>query len=110
MTDCKDIIKLIPRYQAEALSSRELKVFLAHIDECAECQEELAIHYLINEGIMRLEDGAAFDLPQILEAHRARAAAQLKRRSAMQMLVYIFEVLIVLAVIALLLLVFFIRT
>jgi hypothetical protein len=103
-------MRLIPRYQAEALSTKELKAFLSHIDECAECQEELAIHYLINEGIMRLEDGEAFDLPQILEAHRNRAAAQLKRRSVMQMLVYIFEVLIVWAVIAGLLLVFFIRT
>ncbi|MDR0221764.1 MAG: zf-HC2 domain-containing protein [Lachnospiraceae bacterium] len=108
MTDCKDIMKLIPRYQAETLSTRELKAFLAHIDECKECQEELAIHYLINEGIMRLEDGAAFDLPQIMEAHRARATTQLKRRSAMQMLVYVFEVLIVLAVITVLLLVFLI--
>jgi hypothetical protein len=108
MNDCKDIIRLIPRYQAEALSTKELKAFLAHIDRCEECQEELAIHYLINEGIIRLEDGDAFDLPQIMDAHKARATAQLKRRSAMQMLVYIFEVLIVLAVITVLLLVFFI--
>jgi competence protein ComGC len=43
-----------------------------------------------------------------MAAHKARATTQLKRRFTMQMLVYIFEVLIVLAVITVLLLVFFI--
>jgi t-SNARE complex subunit (syntaxin) len=103
--NCKDFEKQIPFFQEEALTLKELKEFMAHIDECKECQEELAIHYLINEGILRLEDGDAFDLQQIMDNHMERAMTQLKRRRSVQRFVYGIEGLIVIAIIVILVLI-----
>lgn len=105
--NCKDFEKQIPLFHEEMLSAKELKEFMAHIGECAECQEELAIHYLINEGIMRLEDGNAFDLQHLMASHMAKATALLKKRRMIQMAVYGFEVLLVLTIIVIMAIMFF---
>jgi hypothetical protein len=99
MINCRDFNKQIPLYQEEALSTKELKAFIAHISGCAECQEELAIRYLINDGLMRLEDGEAYDLQQIMDTHKVRAMNQLKKRRTLQRLVYGFQALLVIALI-----------
>lgn len=65
--DCKEFEKKIPAFVANALDYRELKRFLAHVESCAECREELTIQVLISEGMARLEEGSAFDLQKELK-------------------------------------------
>ena len=102
--NCKDFEKQIPFYQADTLSTKELNDFMTHLSECATCQEELAIYYLVHDGIMHLEDGKAFDLQQIMDAHKERSLMQLKRRRIINRIIYGLEALIVIAIIIVVLL------
>lgn len=97
--NCKEFEKQIPFYQEDNLSTKELIDFMAHMGECSACHEELAIHYLINEGIMHLEDGSAFDLQQIMNDHKERSRAQLKRRKTINRIIYSLEAAIVIVIV-----------
>ena len=103
---CKEFEKQMPHYQADILSTRELTDFMTHLSECSACQEELAIHYLIHDGIMHLEDGNAFDLQKIMDRHQERSMAQLKRRRFTKKVIYGLEVLIIIAIFIILFLLF----
>ncbi len=65
--DCKEFEKMIPAFVANNLEYKDLKKFLNHAENCAECQEELTIQVLVSEGMARLEEGSAFDLQQELK-------------------------------------------
>ena len=71
--DCKEFEKKIPAFVANALDYRELKQFLAQVESCAECKEELTIQVLISEGMARLEEGSAFDLQKELKRRMQEA-------------------------------------
>lgn len=60
--DCKEFERMIPDFFARRLDYPALKTFYAHMERCAECREELAIQFLVTEGMQRLEEGNAFDL------------------------------------------------
>ena len=62
--NCKECEKLIPAFIAGELSDKDLESFLAHVESCPDCEEELTIQILIAEGMSRLEDGRAFDLKE----------------------------------------------
>ncbi len=74
--NCKDFEKMIPDFMEEKLNPKTLQQFVRHYDECENCREELAIQFLVMEGIQRLEEGSAFDLQseldQRLDAARGR--------------------------------------
>ncbi len=74
--DCKEFEKMIPDFTGDKLNFKELQQFIKHLDECGNCREELAIQFLVTEGIQRLEEGSAFDLQselnQRLETARGR--------------------------------------
>ncbi|MCL2719027.1 MAG: zf-HC2 domain-containing protein [Lachnospiraceae bacterium] len=97
--NCKEFEKQIPDYQADKLSTKKLTEFMTHLSGCSACQEELAIHYLVHDGIMHLEDGKAFDLQQIMDGHKERSLTQLKKRRFVKKIVYGLEVLIIAAII-----------
>ena len=97
--NCKEFEKLMPDYQADMLSTKELTDFMAHLSECGSCQEELAIHYLVHDGIMHLEDGKAFDLQHIMDTHKERSLRQLRKRRIINRFIYGLEALIVIAII-----------
>ena len=59
---CKQFEKLIPDFIAKKLDYPDLKRFYEHMEQCADCREELDIQFLVMQGIQRLEDGNAFDL------------------------------------------------
>lgn len=105
--NCKDFEKQMPDYQADMLSTKELTDFMNHLSECLACQEELAIHYLIHDGIMHLEDGKTFDLMKIMDAHQERSMTQLKRRRILNKIIYGLEAFIVLAIIIIIFLIIF---
>ncbi|HAF25993.1 MAG TPA: hypothetical protein DCG85_01625 [Lachnospiraceae bacterium] len=60
--ECKEVIKYIPGFLNGELEDEELSGFIDHVKNCADCEDELAISYLAVEGIIRLEDGASFNL------------------------------------------------
>ena len=76
--DCKEFEKKIPAFVANALDYRESKQFLAHVERCAECREELTIQVLISEGMARLEEGSAFDLQKELRRRMQEAEKHIR--------------------------------
>ncbi len=66
MLDCKDYEKLIPDFLADKLDSVTAEKFIAHIEQCQECMEEVSIQFLITEGMNRLEQGNTFELSKEL--------------------------------------------
>ena len=67
MLDCKDYEKLIPDFLADKLDSETAEKFIAHIENCPECMEEVSIQFLITEGMNRLEQGSTFELTKELD-------------------------------------------
>lgn len=73
--NCKKAVSLIPAYLDDSLDAKELQAFLEHIDNCADCSEELSIQFLITEGLSTLSTGDSFDLQtamtdRVRESHR----------------------------------------
>ena len=66
MLDCKDYEKLIPDFLADKLDSETAENFIAHVETCQECMEEVSIQFLITEGMNRLEEGNTFELAKEL--------------------------------------------
>ena len=66
MWDCKDYEKLIPDFLADKLDSETTEKFVAHIEQCQECMEEVSIQFLVTEGMNRLEHGHTFELAKEL--------------------------------------------
>ncbi len=67
--DCKTFEKMIPDFIDDKLEYAQLARFRDHYVSCQECREELAIQYLVREGMARLEEGSAFDLQKELDRH-----------------------------------------
>jgi hypothetical protein len=59
---CKEFEKIIPEYMQKKLDFMTEKQFVEHLHVCPTCMEELNIQFLVEEGLVRLEDGRAFDL------------------------------------------------
>ncbi len=59
---CKEFEKIIPDYMQKKLDFMAEKQFVEHLHACPTCREELNIQFLVEEGLVRLEDGRAFDL------------------------------------------------
>ena len=43
-------------YIEDKLSNQELRRFIKHIKECAECREELETYYIVYKGLMQLDE------------------------------------------------------
>ena len=65
--DCTSAERKIGSFLSGELDERDTEEFVGHIEQCGACMEELAIQYLISEGMHRLEDGGAFDLNKELK-------------------------------------------
>lgn len=80
--ECKEFERLIPGFISRKLDYPTLKRFYVHRDRCAECREELAIQFLVTEGMHRLEDGSAFDLQFELEQRLEETKRKISFHSA----------------------------
>lgn len=65
--ECTAAERKISSFLSGELDERDTEEFVEHIEQCETCMEELAIQYLITEGMHRLEDGGAFDLNKELK-------------------------------------------
>ncbi len=91
--DCKEFEKRIPDFIARKLDYPSLKRFSEHMEECANCKEELVIQFLVTEGIQRLEDGDAFDLQSELEQRLGEARRKLRFNSRVMRIGVALEIL-----------------
>ena len=103
--DCKEVIKMIPDFLNNQLNSRELRSFLNHVEECQECREELAIQFLVQEGMARLEEGSTFVLQSEFERMMEEAQRRMKFRRMLNFLVYGVEILAIITIITIIVLI-----
>ncbi|HKM34901.1 MAG TPA: hypothetical protein VJY54_09170 [Lachnospiraceae bacterium] len=76
--DCKECKKLIPAFITDSLNYKRLVSYLDHVDKCMDCKEELTIQILISEGMLRLEEGNAFDLQDEITKKMQAAKKKIK--------------------------------
>ena len=83
----------IPDFFQDCLDEPQLHEFLKHYDSCADCREEVAIQFLIHEGLARVESGTAFhferEMGECIEERRER----LIRRERFTRFTFVFEFL-----------------
>lgn len=101
---CKEVEKLIPQFMEDNLDTIDLREFLEHIDQCDECMEEVSIQFLIEEGLLRLEDGNVFDLQNELDRKLEEQRNRLKIREGLQQLQYSLEFMVFGAIVILIIL------
>lgn len=65
--DCKEFERLIDDYINGKLNYAITKRFDEHLRTCPNCREELNIQFLIDKGLVRLEEGSAFDLQKEMQ-------------------------------------------
>ncbi len=54
--NCLTAQSLIIKYVNDELSNLELEAFLNHVEECADCMEELRIYYILSKGMQQLDE------------------------------------------------------
>jgi len=109
MMDCKEVQKNITAFLDEELDGRKAQRFLDHIGQCSECREELSIQYLVKEGMVRLEEGGSFDLGKDLNSLITGSYKKIKNKRIANACIYAMEFFAIIAVIFILVLVFFIK-
>lgn len=97
--DCRETRKNINRFISDGLEGRALQDFIKHVEDCDECREELAIQYLVAEGMQHLEKGSTFDLQGQLEKKMESARRKIRSRKRVIAFMYVMETLAILAVI-----------
>ena len=76
----------------DRLDDAQTEAFVTHTKQCDICMEELAIQYLIYEGMNRLEDGGAFDLNGELQEKLESRMHRVRRRKFFNRLMLSLEV------------------
>lgn len=97
--NCKEAEKLIPLFIKDELNYRDLERFVDHIQGCSNCKEEMSIQYLIAEGMIRLEDGGAFDLNMELGSLLESSKSKIRFHKALQYLGIGLEFAILIAIV-----------
>ena len=72
---CQEAERLVTPYIRDELTGDELEGFLAHLEECRNCQEELEIYFTVDSGIRQLDSDAdnyniKGELDELLEASK----------------------------------------
>ncbi|MDD6036222.1 MAG: zf-HC2 domain-containing protein [Lachnospiraceae bacterium] len=55
--DCKRAMELITLFINAQLNSEDTEAFLNHIEDCAECREELEVNYSLMTAMKQLDEG-----------------------------------------------------
>ena len=100
---CKDAEKLIPIFIKDELNYIELEKFIDHIEECPDCMEDMSIQFLVTEGMVRLEQGSAFDLNQELRNLLELSKAHIRVHRGMQYIGIGLEIVALIAILVVIL-------
>lgn len=104
--ECKEAEKLIRKFNDDELEYKESVQFMEHIRECENCKEELAIQFLVAEGMANLEEGVAFDLQGELERRIEKEEKRMVRHENLRYLSYVIEFFAIVLIIIFIVLVF----
>ena len=104
--ECKEAEKLIRKFIDDELDFMKSVQFLEHIKECGNCREELAIQFLVSEGMANLEEGVAFDLQGELERRMKKVEKRIARHENLRYLSYVIEFFAIVLIIIFIVLVF----
>lgn len=98
--DCKEFENLIPDFIYRKQDYLTLKAFRKHMRKCKVCREELTIRFLIDEGLVRLEEGSAFDLNLELRKRIYEAEKKIGRHDFFLRVGAVFEYIVMLGIAA----------
>lgn len=104
--ECKEAEKLIGKFIDDEMEYKEIIQFMEHIRECENCKEELAIQFLVSEGMANLEEGAAFDLQGELDRRMAMMEKRVVRHENLRYFSYVVEFFAIVLIIIFIVLVF----
>lgn len=104
--ECKEAEKLIRKFIDDELDYRESIQFMEHVKECGNCKEELAIQFLVSEGMANLEQGGAFDLQGELDKRMEKVEKRIVRNENLRYISYVIEFFAVVLIIIFIMLVF----
>ena len=68
--NCRIAEGMVNRYINHDLPVEELEEFLAHIEECSSCYDELETYFIVNEAMQQLNErssGSILDFKTLLE-------------------------------------------
>lgn len=87
----------IPEFFEDTLEDAELSEFLTHYDSCDECRDEMAIQFLIREGLARVESGTAFNFDKEMTGYVEAERERLLHREQLTRFTLVLELFTVLA-------------
>ena len=97
---CKEFEKIIPEYMQKKLDFMMEKQFVEHLHACPTCKEELNIQFLVEEGLVRLEDGRAFDLQKEIKELLKETDKKIRVHEKAVKIGKIVEIILIVAVLA----------
>lgn len=99
--ECLEVQHRMAAFIDNELDERDMEEFVTHIEGCESCWEELAIQYLVTEGMRRLEDGSAFDLNRELQEKLQQTLKRIRYKKKLNAVMLLLEAASVIAVAAL---------
>ena len=91
MDEHRRFIRQIPDFFSDSLEESELETFLHHYDSCSECRDEVAIQFLIHEGLARVESGTAFNFEREMNEYVDTERTRLLGRVRFTRFVFVLE-------------------
>lgn len=96
---CKEAERMVTPYIKEELDGDELEAFLAHLENCPNCQEELEIYFMVDVGLKQLDrDSGTFDIIGALQRRIEDSYFRVRRMWAFRTLRYVLNTLGIMAV------------
>lgn len=87
---CMEAEKMVIPYINDELTPRELEEFVDHMQNCANCREELEIHYMVDVGLKKLDDeDGTFDIVGDLNRKKEESEGILRRCLMFQITRYV---------------------
>lgn len=105
--NCREAERLIRMFIENDIAGEELEEFVEHVTRCESCKEELAIQYLVSEGMIHLEEGNTFDLQKELEEKFSQVEKKVKARHIFRRFLYVLELLVIFIILIMVIMVIF---
>lgn len=73
---------MVTRYISRTLSAEDLESFLAHVETCSKCRDELETYFIVHKVIEQLdeEQGSVLDFQKLLEEDMRRCRRYIRKQ------------------------------
>lgn len=104
---CREVERMVTPYINDELEGDVLEAFLAHLEDCPNCQEELEIYFMVDMGLKQLDkDSGTFDIIGALQRRIEESYYRVRLLWTFRMFRYALNTLGIMAVIVTVLLQF----